>query len=162
MLHRASFILVAALLATGAVTAAPGPVQAVDPTDTPTPLPSATATPQPTPDPDITKPVISGRAPAINAVGVAVGTSIRVTFSEPVLGIDSANFLLRNSANTATIPAVASYNAATRVATLDPNANLAYNTRYLLVLSNVGDQAGNALGRQAWRFGLNRFLRWIL
>jgi D-alanyl-D-alanine carboxypeptidase len=152
VLHRASFILVAALLATGAVTAAPGPVQAVDPTDTPTPLPSATATPQPTPDPDITKPVISGRAPAINAVGVAVGTSIRVTFSEPVLGIDSANFLLRNSASTATIPAVASYNAATRVATLDPNANLAYNTRYLLVLSNVGDQAGNALGRQAWRF----------
>jgi hypothetical protein len=49
--------------------------------------------------------------------------------------------------------AAVTYNAATRTATLNPNANLAANTTYTVRLANtIRDATGNALPTTSWTF----------
>ena len=94
-------------------------------------------------------------APAANATGVSVSGNITGTFSENVAGISGTSFTLKNAAGTA-IPAVVSYNATTRVATLNPNANLAADQKYTVTLTGsataIRDTAGNPLATRTWTF----------
>ena len=74
------------------------------------------------------------------------------TFSEAINAatLTTSTFVLRNPASTV-VPATVSYNAATRVATLAPSAELAASTTYTATIiggaAGVKDVAGNALAK---------------
>jgi hypothetical protein len=96
-------------------------------------------------------PTVSSRSPASGATGVLVGANVTATFSEAVNGVSGTTFVLKNG--TTTIAAVVSYNATTKVATLNPNANLARNTVYTVQLTGgIADLAGNPLAATSWKF----------
>ncbi|MCW2701077.1 MAG: serine protease [Blastococcus sp.] len=107
------------------------------------------------PRPDTTAPVVSSRTPAANATGVAVASNVAATFGEAVQGVSGTTFTLRNAAGAA-VTAGVTYDATTRVATLNPNADLAADTRYTATLtggaSAIRDLAGNPLATTSWTF----------
>jgi hypothetical protein len=97
-------------------------------------------------------PVVNFRSPAPGAVGVSRVSNVVVGFNEPVTGTTTASVVLRTPSG-ATVPAVVTYNATTRRATLNPNATLAARTRYTFGLgSGVRDLAGNWLTPTSWAF----------
>lgn len=111
--------------------------------------------------PDTTAPTVTGVTPANNTTSVAIDSNVTATFSEAMdtATISGATFELRDPAN-AVIPAVVTYDAPTRTATLNPNANLAQNTTYTVRVRGDGtdprvkDVAGNALASDyTWSFG---------
>lgn len=107
-----------------------------------------------TPTPDTTAPTITGRVPAPNATGVAVGADVSVTFNEPMAPatFTAASYTLRAQGASASV--AATITVAGAVATLNPNENLAPGTNYTAtVAGSVTDIAGNALGSPAsWAF----------
>jgi methionine-rich copper-binding protein CopC len=110
------------------------------------------------PPPDTTAPTVTARTPTANVTGVAVGSDVTATFSEAVQGFGTTTFTLKpgTSSSATSVAAVVSYDAATRVATLNPSANLASNTLYTARLtggtSAVRDMANNALANTSWTF----------
>ncbi len=106
-----------------------------------------------TPLGDTTAPTVTTVTPADTATGVAVAANVTATFSENVTGVNGTRFTLRNTASNALVGAVVSYNATTRVATLNPNANLAAGTQYTArLLTGVTDASGNPLAPVTWTF----------
>jgi hypothetical protein len=102
--------------------------------------------------PDGTAPTVTARTPAANAVVQSQLTNVTTTFSEAVrpATLTAATFTLR-AGSAPPVAAAVTYNAATRVATLNPTATLAAGTRYTATLSSgVRDLAGNALGTTSW------------
>ena len=100
-------------------------------------------------------PTVTARTPGSNATSVAVGSNITATFSEAVTGVTATNATLRvgTSATGTLISAVVTYNTTTRVLTLNPNANLASDTRYTVRLAaGITDSAGNPLVALNWSF----------
>ena len=98
-------------------------------------------------DPD-PSPTVTGQTPAAGATGIAVGSNVTATFNEAVTGVDAGSMTLRaGTAATGTlVPAAISYSAATRVATLNPSANLAGGTVYTARLTtSIVDAGGQAL-----------------
>ncbi|MGL3807530.1 Ig-like domain-containing protein [Paeniglutamicibacter sp. R2-26] len=101
---------------------------------------------------DTTSPTVTERTPAVDATNIAAGSNVTATFSEDVDGVDGTSVTLTDAAGTA-IPAAVSYDSATRTATLNPNADLAGNTRYTVALANtIGDAKGNMLEATSWSF----------
>lgn len=100
-------------------------------------------------------PTVTARTPAANATGVAVAGNLTATFSEPVVGVSTTTFVVRNSAGTV-IPAAVSYNATTRAATLNPTASLPPDARYTATLTGgsaaIRNAKGIALATQSWAF----------
>ena len=100
-------------------------------------------------------PTVTGRTPATNATAVPVANNINATFSEAVSGVSGTTFTLRNAAGAA-VAAVVSRNATTNQYILNPNANLAPDTRYTATLtggaSAIRDSAGAALATTSWSF----------
>jgi len=97
-------------------------------------------------------PTVTNRSPLANATNVALSANMTATFSEAVTGVNGATVRLTNPAG-AVVPAVVTYNGTTRVATLNPNANLVVGTRYTVTLtSGILDTGGNALANTAWSF----------
>jgi hypothetical protein len=97
---------------------------------------------------------VINRVPVPNATNVAVGTNVTATFDEDVTGVSGTTFTLVGPGNTPVAAAV-SYDAGTRVATLNPNANLADGTQYTATLtSGITDTATvpNALVQVQWSF----------
>jgi methionine-rich copper-binding protein CopC len=85
-------------------------------------------------------------SPANGATNVAAATNVTATFSEPVQGVDGSSFTLRQSGAAADVSAIVSYNATTRVATLDPGTDLTAGATYTATLgSAIRDAAGNPL-----------------
>ncbi len=110
--------------------------------------------------PDTTAPTVSAITPANGASAVGRGVNVTATFSEAMdpATIGSTTFELRNPAG-ALVSAVISYNATSRVATLNPNSNLAARTSYTATVRGgaagpvVRDLAGNALAvNRGWSF----------
>jgi hypothetical protein len=103
---------------------------------------------------DTTAPTVTARTPAGSPTGAAVTTNVTATFSEGVQGVSGTTFTLK--AGTATVAATVSYDLGTRVATLDPTANLAPSTQYTATLtggpSAIRDAANNALATVSWTF----------
>ncbi|MEY2401743.1 MAG: hypothetical protein QOJ08_1854, partial [Ilumatobacteraceae bacterium] len=102
-------------------------------------------------------PTITARTPAAGATLVPTTTNATATFSEAMNAatITGANVTLRlgTAAAGTLIGATVTYNATTRVVTLDPTPTLAANTLYTVRLStNVTDAAGNRLAAAAWTF----------
>jgi hypothetical protein len=93
--------------------------------------------------PDTTPPTVSSTNPANNATGIAVGSDVLVTFSEP---LSSASV----TTTTASIAGVTSaVTLAGSIVTINPSANLAPSTTYTVTLmggtSGIKDLANNAL-----------------
>src|SRR4051794_17261549 len=97
---------------------------------------------------DTTPPTVGTRSPAANATGEAVATNVTAAFSEAVQGISGTTFALQSAAGAA-VPAAVSYDAPTRVATLNPNAHPAAGTPDTGTLTRrppaIPGAAGNAL-----------------
>ncbi|NUS50143.1 MAG: heme peroxidase [Nocardioidaceae bacterium] len=104
--------------------------------------------------PDTTRPTVIGRAPAAGATGVGRGANVRATFSERVVGVNGTTLRLRvGSATGRVIAGQVSLDAAGTVATLNPTATLARNTRYVVVVDPpIRDGAGNQVLRTTWAF----------
>jgi Big-like domain-containing protein/K319-like protein len=101
--------------------------------------------------PDITPPTVTTVTPADAATGVATGTTVTATFSEPVAPgtVTDATFLLTGGAPVAgTVTVVGS------TATFTPSAPLAGATTYTATITTgVQDLAGNNLGADfVWTF----------
>jgi WD40 repeat protein len=109
---------------------------------------------------DTDSPTVTLTSPTNSATNMSVATSITATFNEAIdpATINTNTFELRNSAN-ALVPAIITYDAATRTATLTPNTSLAENTTYTATLKGgttdprVKDLAANALAADyTWSF----------
>ena len=100
-------------------------------------------------------PTLTAARPAARATAVPIGANVTATFSEPVAGVDGTRFTLRTAAGVV-VPATVRYDATTRVATLDPRADLAPDRQYTVTLtggsSAVRDLAGNPLATRTWTF----------
>jgi hypothetical protein len=110
--------------------------------------------------PDTTPPTITARTPAVNAIGFARTGNITVTFSEDMNAstISTSSFELRGPGSVL-VPAVVTYNATTRVATLNPTPTLNALTTYTVIVKGgatdprVKDVAGNAMAASvSWLF----------
>ena len=99
---------------------------------------------------DTVAPTLTARTPAVDGRSVSTTANLSATFSEPVTGVTGSNFVLRRGATV--ITAVVSYNAATRVATLNPSVTLRTDQRYTVTLSGVQDAAGNTMAATSWSF----------
>ena len=101
------------------------------------------------------RPTVTARTPAVSATGVSRVGNVTATFSETVTGISATTVRLRSAAGTA-ITAGVTYNATTRVVTLDPSVTLAANTVYTATLTGsttaIRDTAGNPLTTTSWSF----------
>jgi Domain of unknown function (DUF4082)/Bacterial Ig-like domain/G8 domain/IPT/TIG domain/Viral BACON domain/Putative binding domain, N-terminal len=108
--------------------------------------------------PDTTPPTVTSVAPANGATGVGTTAMVMATFSEAMNAstITTGTFVLRNPSN-AVVAATVSYNASTRVATLDPSQPLSGSTTYTATITGssagVKDAAGNPLANDVvWSF----------
>jgi hypothetical protein len=110
--------------------------------------------------PDTTPPTVVSVSPVSGASGVATTTSVTATFSEALDGatVGPTTFELRDAAG-ALVSAAVSYNAAARIATLQPGAALTASATYTATLKGgatdprVKDLAGNALAVNfTWSF----------
>jgi hypothetical protein len=106
---------------------------------------------------DTTAPTVTGTSPAAGAAGVAVTANVTGTFSEAMNAstVTSATFSLKTG--TTTVPAAVTYSSADKVATLNPDADLAAGTTYTATIKGgsggVKDVAGNALASdKVWTF----------
>ena len=110
-------------------------------------------------DPDTVAPTISAVAPADEATGVAATSNAEATFSEAMnpATISGSTFTLTRLGDTQSLTAQVTYDAATKKATLDPNADLDPSTTYTATIkggtSGVKDLAGNPLAQdKSWSF----------
>jgi hypothetical protein len=103
-----------------------------------------------TPRTEFVLPTVIARTPASGARSVSQTGNLTATFSEPVTGVSGTTFVLR--LGTTVIPAVVSYNATTRVATLNPSATLLADRSYTATLSGIRDAAGNLMVASSWSF----------
>jgi subtilisin family serine protease len=105
---------------------------------------------------DLTQPGVSGTSPADGATGVAVGTNVSTTFSEPMdpATLTGSNVRLRPQGSTTDVPATLAYDGPSRTATLDPSGPLAHGQPYVVeVTTGVKDLAGNQIpAAVSWTF----------
>lgn len=114
---------------------------------TPTPLPS----PSPIPTPrDLIAPTIALRDPLPDAE-IATSGVVRVTFSEPVAGVDGSSFQL-DDADLVGVPSAVTLTPDGLTATLAPAAGLTIGSTYTVaVTADVRDLAGNPLALERWQ-----------
>ncbi|MDP9498026.1 MAG: Ig-like domain-containing protein [Actinomycetota bacterium] len=103
---------------------------------------------------DRTPPTVQRRTPGSGATAVAPGSSVAVTFSEPVRGVSTSTFRLTDEASGAPVPGrVAQVDGAW---VLDPDADLARDRRWRVTLTGgataVRDRSGNPLAMTTWTF----------
>jgi hypothetical protein len=110
--------------------------------------------------PDITPPTITATVPTAGATGVSGTANITATFSEVMdaTTINATTIELRDAANVL-VPSVVTYNATSRVVTLNPTPTLNQAAVYTATVRGgatdprVKDAAGNALAtNQVWSF----------
>jgi hypothetical protein len=108
---------------------------------------------------DTVAPTVTASSPAVGSTGVAVGVNVTVTFSEPMNAATltygaagSVTVRQGTAANGALVAAVLTFNAATRVVTVNPTANLVADTRYTLRVAGATDAAGNPVAATSWSF----------
>ncbi len=99
---------------------------------------------------DETPPVVVARTPSANANGVSASTNVTATFNESVVEA-SIDFELRDSGDV-TVPSVFSYDAPSRTATLNPNADLQYNATYTASIIAEDLAANDMLAAHEWSF----------
>jgi glucose/arabinose dehydrogenase len=108
--------------------------------------------------PDTTPPTITARSPAPGAVDVQQSSGVSVTFSEPMQP-ECVNSVSLFDASGATVPGVASYDAATQTIAFAPASPLAASATYTVRVAGSPsstaprDTAGNAMqADMTWSF----------
>lgn len=109
---------------------------------------------------DTTPPTVTLVNPADLATGVCINKTVNATFSESMdpLTITTDTFTLAPTASpTALVAGLVSYDEATKIASLNPTADLTASTQYTATViggaSGVKDLAGNALAaNKVWTF----------
>jgi hypothetical protein len=107
---------------------------------------------------DTTPPTASALTPLNTATNQAVTVNATATFSEAITGFGPATATIRvgTVATGAIVPSAVTFNTATRVLTINPNANLAPDTRYTVRLTGgaaaIRDIANNPLTSVSWTF----------
>jgi hypothetical protein len=101
-------------------------------------------------DADTTPPTVVSKSPVADATGIAVNTTVSVTFSE---AMDSST-ITTSSFTLDSVSGSVSYDSGTYTATFTPSANLADTTTYTATLSTaITDAAGNPLASAySWSF----------
>ncbi|MDQ3880088.1 MAG: Ig-like domain-containing protein [Chloroflexota bacterium] len=108
----------------------------------PTVTPAAAGMPVPVDQP----PSVVGRSPVANATNVALSAVPQVQFSEPVTGVTSSTFRVRDTVTGALVPATVTYDAARRIASLYPSAPFLLGRQYKLGAGgSIRDAAGQAM-----------------
>ncbi len=93
---------------------------------------------------DVTPPTVTGVLPANNAVGVATGTTVRVTCSEAVLTSSlTTNTFNVKTAGGQTVAGTFARDGLTVVFT--PASPLTYDTEYVVTITGIQDQRGNTM-----------------
>ncbi|HKS03094.1 MAG TPA: Ig-like domain-containing protein, partial [Arthrobacter sp.] len=101
---------------------------------------------------DTVGPVITAKTPGVSSTGASQTGNVAASFNEAIAGLGTATFKLKNAAGTVLAGPV-SWNATTRVATLNPTATLAADSRYTASLTaGITDLAGNPLSASSWAF----------
>src|SRR5262249_48825106 len=108
--------------------------------------------------PDTTPPTIISLSPADGATNVALASSVKAKFNEPIdpASANAATVEIRDSGN-AVLAATVTYNAATRTATASTTSGFLPQSTYTVSVkggpAGVRDLAGNALASDAiWSF----------
>jgi hypothetical protein len=98
--------------------------------------------------------VVTNRSPAPDARSVVVGTNVTATFDSAVQNVNTGTFTLVNAATGASVAAAVTYNATSRVATLNPSVNLAPDTRWRATLTTgIRNASGVSLAaNESWEF----------
>jgi subtilisin family serine protease len=101
-------------------------------------------------------PAITAFTPGSNTLLVRRTSNAAVTFSEPVQGVTTGTFTLRNAATGAAVAAAVYRNGTTNQWILDPQQALAARTKYTVAVSGgssgIRDLAGNPLAAKTWQF----------
>jgi hypothetical protein len=117
---------------------------------------------------DTTPPKVMSTSPANGAKRIAPGVNVTATFTEAMDAsptatdgdpstIKGTTFKLMRAGTTTVIGAVVSYDATTKIATLNPNANLLRGTKYkAVVTTGAEDLAGNRLDQNSSLDGLQQ------
>ena len=107
---------------------------------------------------------VTSVTPANGATGVAPSSNVTATFSADMnqTTVNGSTFTLKQG--TTAVPAVVTYNAATRTATVDPTADLQSGLVYTATVmggaSGVQDTSGNTLANSGtWSFTTSRSAR---
>jgi hypothetical protein len=97
-------------------------------------------------------PVVTIKTPTGGATNVVRGTTVTATFNEPVTGVNTSSFRLRDSGGTA-LAATVAYDAGHMRATLTPSAPLTYEANYSASLTSAVQSAeGLSLASTSWSF----------
>lgn len=101
-------------------------------------------------------PTVTASSPASNATGVARNANVTATFSEAIVGYGTTSATIVRTSTGAAVAAVVSYNATTRVLTINPSASLTASTKYTVTLTGstttIRDAARNPLTTRTWTF----------
>jgi methionine-rich copper-binding protein CopC len=103
---------------------------------------------------DSVAPTVTAKSPSAGATNVSTGTDVTVTFSEPVQGVSTSTFKLKNTATSMLVAGTTvTLDSTQKVATLHPGSPLATGTKYVVNLTaGIKDLAGNALTATSWSF----------
>jgi spore coat protein A len=100
-------------------------------------------------------PAVTQTVPIVDATGVRVGSNITATFTKPVTGVSAETMTLTSAAGSR-VDAVVTLSSTGRVATLNPNANLARSTVYTVELvggtAAIRDLTDAPLPTTSWSF----------
>ncbi|MGK2963136.1 MAG: Ig-like domain-containing protein, partial [Gemmatimonadaceae bacterium] len=105
---------------------------------------------------DTTSPTVVSTVPADGATGVATGTTVSATFSEPMntATINTGTFTLRLTSGGGNLAGAVAWNGGTNTATFTPAAPLAQGTSYTATVSTgARDAANNPMtAAKVWTF----------
>ncbi|MEO3807841.1 DUF4082 domain-containing protein [Sphaerisporangium sp. B11E5] len=99
---------------------------------------------------DTTAPFITMRSPDHGGTGVATGTAVTATFSEPIVE-STATITVKNAANQA-VAGTRSLSQSGTLLTFTPDAPLAQSTTYTVTVSGAEDDSENAMTTTSWSF----------
>ncbi|MEU4424418.1 N,N-dimethylformamidase beta subunit family domain-containing protein [Actinoplanes sp. NPDC024001] len=99
--------------------------------------------------PDTTAPIVTAQSPAPGATGVAPGTTVSATFSEPVV---AGSPVVTVTGPSGAVPGSAAYDTASARVTFTPSAALAAPATYTVTVSGARDAAGNTMTSTSWQF----------
>jgi hypothetical protein len=97
-------------------------------------------------------PSVAAVSPADDAVEVADGTPVTVTFDQPVTGLSTTSFRVADL-HGLQVPGTVTYSSSTRTATFTPSVSMEPGTTYRASLStDVRGALGKRLAATSWRF----------
>ncbi|MEU8266259.1 DUF4082 domain-containing protein [Sphaerisporangium sp. NPDC049002] len=99
---------------------------------------------------DTTAPYITLKSPDHGGTGVATGTAVTATFSEPIKE-NTATITVKNAANQA-VAGTRSLNGARTLLTFTPDSPLAGSTTYTVTVTGAQDDADNSMVTTSWSF----------